>query len=128
MILEYLHDGALDCPLIRLYGNEPETLLQLEAQILRLASGEIPCLVAHQLPYVHGVNDIHLVLLRGSVDQGVAGDSAHQAFQWTLTSEAWNAVIERIQALRAPFEEGHQWLDETSDISVLCSRYADGKW
>ncbi len=123
MQAEFLPDGALDCPILRLFGFQAAEIHRLMALCFCLANGsarqaEVPA---------EPVNGCRLTLSVGRFNKGVMRSDEHGRFECILTSERWEEAV----AMLAPFcrrENGNrfQWLDETSEISLLLSQ--SGQW
>lgn len=123
MQAEFLRDGAPDCPILRLFGFQAAEVSRLQALCFSLANGsarqaEVPA---------EPVNGCRLTLSVGRMSQGVVRSDQHGLFECILTSARW----EEAAAMLAPFcqceDKGRfQWLDETSEISLLLSQ--SGQW
>lgn len=123
MQAEFLPDGAPDCPILRLFGFQAAEIARLQALCLNLANGsarqaEVPAEL---------VNGCRLTLSVGHMSQGVVRSDQHGLFECILTSERW----EEAATMLAPFcrskdKSCFQWLDETSEISLLVSQ--SGQW
>ena len=120
MKIEYLHEGAIDCPLIRIFDFTVEELGRLLDSFAEMRTGRVRSVALHDLSLVHGVADCRLTMHLGDKDEGVVpiGD---KTFAWRRTTDGWQEVHE----LAEPFlvkQKGFQWLDEKSPISVLLSQ------
>lgn len=126
MKLEYLPDGSDDCPLSRVYDFDPNQALELQRLVECLADGSRDNLSVHELPFVTSVDDCQLVFNVGERDLGIANINRNR-FSCLLTRASWENIV----GLMGPFcipetSNGFQWLDETSEISLLLS--PDGLW
>lgn len=128
MKIEFLKDGSDDCPLIRIFGNEPSSAARLAIAFRQLASGETKEIAIHEMP---GFNSIGGCLLIAKIDHKNIGIQAidDNAFECLLTPEGW----ERLAELVDPFTEKlegvqYQWLDDTSEISLVISSSELGEW
>ena len=131
MELEFLPDGSFDCPLLILSPSVPEEAKQLYNAISEMVSVPGSNLDIHTLPFIDPIEGCKLTAQIGEDDLGVIPintlevflSETRNHFNWKLTLKSWNFVL----ALLHPFTEqdssGYQWLDETSQISVLISHY-----
>ena len=71
MKLEYIPDGELDTPLIRIYDFQPADAVRLRGLMNDLASGETDSVQLHEMAGLTSMNDCRLTLKLGSRDQGV---------------------------------------------------------
>lgn len=123
MQAEFLPDGAPDCPILRLFGFQVIEMHRLQALCFSLANGS-----ARQVEMpAEPVSGCRLTLSVGRFNKAIVRSDKHGRFECVLTSERW----QEITAMLAPFcgseEEGRfQWLDETSEISLLLSQ--SGQW
>ena len=128
MKLEYIHEGAQDCPLIRLFDFTTEEVKELRKIINRLASGENQRVGIHDQSWVESVGNCRLTLVMQSWDQGIVKKKgkAENNFECGLTAATWDNV----EGLVEPFADGNggfQWLNKVpGDAALLISR--DGSW
>jgi len=123
MKIEYIPDGSSDCPLIILYGYEPDVTSRLRGAVLALAEGKVKSVSIHEIDGFDPVDALRLTAIASKRSHGVLPGDADNDFRWELTPTWWSNV----EGLLSPFcttdewRNGHQWLDETSNISVLVS-------
>lgn len=128
MKIEYIPDGSADCPLIRLFGHDPEAAARLRDACHALASGGADAVAIHGMEGFMPIDHATLTAVASSRNQGVMQVDTPNAFRWELTPAWWSNV----EGLLGPFcppdptPSAYQWLDETSGISVLIS--PTGKW
>ena len=127
MRLEYLPDGAPDCPLIRLYDFDRRAVATLRNLVAELADGSRSEILVHELPSIEPLNGCQLALELGKRDLGVIPGQRPNSFRCVLTDSTWEGVAELIE----PFCEsqqiaGFQWLSHDGRISLLLS--TDGQW
>lgn len=130
MKMEYLPDGSVDCPLVRLYEFDQQQAVWLRAVFMSLASSTNKDVSLHDESLVEAVDGCELVLRLGAKSIGVWrkkrlwGKGIH--LECTLTSGGW----ENVASLMEPFCEGdlngYQWLDENGPVSLLLS--PGGRW
>jgi len=125
MKIEYIANGDIDTPLIRLYDFGRDGALTLHLAVNDLASGVRDQVELQELPGVESLGDCRLSLHAGSQDLGVVEHGTH--FTWTLTRAAWRDV----GSLIAPFCERaapgmFPHLDLVGKIAVVFS--VDGSW
>jgi hypothetical protein len=127
MRLEYLADGSLDCPLIRLYDFDAAAATRLRRLVTSLSDGSVGRVVLDERQKITLVDGCKLALVAGASDHGVVRMAASNQFECVLTPASWANVAELIEPFCKPgAPNGFQWLDETSDISLLLS--PDGLW
>lgn len=127
MKLEYLPLGSDDCPLLRIYDFDSAGACRLKTIFSKLAAGSSEPIALHKLPDVDRIDGCELTVCVVQKDEGVISAPKPPLFECRLTQETWKQVAE----LTEPFCEDaqprtHQWLDETSKISLLLS--PDGQW
>ncbi len=125
MWLEYLPDGAPDCPLIRLFGFTQSEVAHLAAAVNDLASGRAERIAVHEIPGVVPLGGCELLLLVRSWDQAVVRVGLTR-FECGLTTGTW----ENIAGLFDPFSGGgvgHQWLVSSPGEARLLISYS-GQW
>jgi hypothetical protein len=125
MRLEFLPDGSLDYPLIRLFDFTPAEAARLGAVVLDLAVGRAQRVSVHALPGVTAVDGCELVFRTRSWNQGIVRVGP-VAFENGLTADTWDNVAFLIE----PFAcegGGYQWLDGgPGEASLLLS--VSGEW
>jgi len=50
MKIEFLKEGSQDCPLIRIFGNDPSSAAQLALAFRQLANGQAKEVAIHEIP------------------------------------------------------------------------------
>jgi len=73
MKLEFLGDGAPDCPLIRLYAFERSEATRFKDTCDALSTGRLQERALHSEPWVQPVANCELYLRIGERDQGILG-------------------------------------------------------
>ena len=129
MRLEYLPQGSQDCPLIRIYGGDLSTVAHLLKAFSRLACGETRECAIHDLPGIESVSGCQVFARVGKKDKGIILLKGPSTFDWVLKRETWLQV----EGLAEPFTQPatarlHQWLDESSEISMLITNAENGAW
>ena len=127
MRVEFLESGAEDCPILRLYDFTPEQLIALQAITaeLHIGNNNIGNLFRRlQLQFLGGCS---LSFCISDEDRGVIKSKSGLEFTWSLSPLGWQKANYLIGAFREDYCDGkYQWLDETSDISLLLSE--SGRW
>lgn len=132
MELEFLPDGSFDCPLLILSPSVPEEAKLLYNAISEMVSVPGSYLDIHTLPFISPIEGCKLSAQIGEQDLGVIPintlevflSETRNHFNWKLTIKSWNFVLALLQPFTIPDSVGgYQWLDETSQISVLISHY-----
>src|SRR5215475_9925952 len=126
MHIEFLEEGAEDCPLIRIFGTRPQEFADL-LHVFSKLSGGLREVEVHKIPGVQ--SDCSLRAISASEDKGVERVAGND-FVWSLTPAKWLVV----EGLTEPFTESslsgaHQWLSgpearfglNISNISVVLS-------
>jgi len=126
MKLEYLHDGAPECPLIRLYQFTSVEAVKLKEIFESLASGSLINFFLHEQAFIEPIGRCHLDLSLAKSNVGIL-QTASGAFTCDLTQEAWA----NLAFLTEPFCEKlepntYQWLNEDGPVSLLLSHC--GTW
>jgi hypothetical protein len=125
MRLEYLPDGAPECPLIRLFDFNPVEAAALGVTIAALAAGRVERVAALELPDVAVVDGCELVLLARGWDQSIV-QVGRAVFECGFTPNTWNHVAGLIEPFAAG-SGGYQWLAGVpGDSSLLLS--VSGLW
>jgi hypothetical protein len=125
MQLEFLADGADECPLLRFYrwSDGEVTLLREAAE--QLATGASRSIEVHRLPFIEAVSGITFRWVADPWDRGVLLPQDRRSFVMQLPSELWADVVEIIR----PFERdvfGFNWLLSVTEVEVLLS--LGGEW
>jgi hypothetical protein len=125
MHLEFLADGADECPLLRFYrwSDGEVTLLREAAE--RLATGASRRIEMHRLPFIEPVGGITFTWVADPRDRGVLLPPDCRSFVMQLQPELWSDVVEIIR----PFERdaiGFNWLLPVTEVEVLLS--CGGTW
>jgi hypothetical protein len=125
MKIEFLKDGARDCPLIRLYEFTEDDVRRLRQIALRLAKGRNEVVALHEEPGVVPIGGCQLTLHRAEQDRGVF-QIALLKFEWVCAKSGWLTVAGLIRPFSRSNIGGWQWLCKTGKIAILFSR--DGRW
>jgi hypothetical protein len=122
MKIEYLEEGAEDCPLIRLFDYTPEELDTLIALFRSLADQKPPFSRRIEAVPVDGTALSCTLVLR---DEGVVKRSG-QSFELRQSAASWLTTTGLAESLCGS-SNGYQWLAPSSrGIQLLLS--ADGCW
>lgn len=127
MKIEYLKSGPEECPLVRIYGNEMRELMALHHHVARLCAGDKKHVSVHELPGYTGVDACKLTFHSSNRAKGISQINEHE-FNCYLDTESWCQIEEQIKTLVESSSEGYQWLNESSNISLLLSTYKTGAW
>jgi hypothetical protein len=124
MKIDYIRDGAPDCPIVRLCNFTDAELQRLREICLAMARSEIDqmeiCSDADPISSEH----TRLTFVRYARDRGIV-DDAQGRLSLMLTADGWIDVACRIRVtLIGP--DKYQWLWKTGDVRVLLSW--DGRW
>ncbi len=124
MKIEYIKEASLDCPLIRIFGNEPDRVQELNIVLKKLAEGKVNEIALRQLMGFECIDSCTLTARLVNQNLGVVKiKKDSNDFEWSLNKNAWLNVVGFLKPFCLP-DSGNsfQWVDETSDISVLISR------
>lgn len=124
--LDYLPDGADDCPMLRIYGADPVVVTGLRNTLEALSQGNLESAAIDELPGFVGVGGCRLAATAGTWDRGVV-QRDENSFEWILTPDAWDNVVGLVEPFCAHETGCHfQWLESAGDICVLIS--TTGEW
>lgn len=130
--IDYLKEGAPDCPLIRIYGSK-EPISELLGSVQELCERAAASVAVHDLPGFRA-SDCSLLFRAGDRDEGIF-QIGPEEFSWTLTPSAWCKIARVIEPFAEPLPgHSHQWLAGNearwglgdSQIALLLS--TDGRW
>ena len=125
MKIEYLSEGSLDCPLIRIFDFSTEEAKALIGVVRNLGNAPNGTVAVHELPQVESVRNITLVFKTGEHNHGCNG--APPDFECELTQTGWSNVEGLLEPFAASPSSGrYQWLDESGDVALLIS--PQGGW
>lgn len=120
MKIEYLAEGSLDWPLIRIFDFSTEEVRTLIDVVRHLGSSPNGTVAVHELPQVESVRNISLVFKIGEHYRGCNG--APPDFECELTQIGWSNVEGLLEPFAASPSSGcYQWLDESGDVALLIS-------
>jgi len=92
MRLEYLPDGSLDCPLIRLYDFDAAAATRLLRLVTSLSDGSVGRIILDERQEITLVDGCKLALVAGGSDHGVVRTEASNQFESVLTPASWANV------------------------------------
>ena len=130
MYLEFVPDGHQDCPLLLISPAFPRETKELSSaeelylMLLNLATDYITLLEIHGLTFISPIDGCRLTAEVAEKDFGVVLlENTKNHFTWKLTRQTWKEVLDYLFMFTRPNDEGHghQWLNDTSDISVVIS-------
>jgi hypothetical protein len=126
MKLQFLADGAQDCPLIRLYEFQTTDAARLKALFDSLADGSRTEVSLVEEIDVESIDGCQLDLRVGARDVGVV-QIGSLSFECVLTATRWFDVASLTEPFcKAAEANTFQWLNEDGPISLLLS--ASGAW
>lgn len=126
--IELIADGSDDCPILLISGTDLETSRELLHKIRALRNRIAGSLLIHDVQGFENCRNPELRLEVSEADLGVQRSATGDGYRCALSYDAWI----RVENLLAPFcrrdasATGFQWLDESSDISLLFS--PEGGW
>jgi hypothetical protein len=122
MKIEYFSDGAIDCPLILIYGDDPTGAKNLRNAVEDLANGLIARLAIHDFPGYLSVGDCKLFAKVGRDDIGISRIGKEPTFECTLQKDTWLEVVDLLEPFLKPFTD-IQNLGSTSAFQYLTNCY-----
>ena len=128
MNIEYIDNGSKDCPLIRLYGDDPDSIQLFIKNIVLLLSGKIKSKKINDLKGFNGINQCQVDMQLAPTSKGIIHIKGNN-FKCLLSKDDWETVIGLLEPFSKKSKNGkYQWLNETSNISLLVSTYENGQW
>jgi hypothetical protein len=130
--IDYLKEGAPECPLVRIYGPR-EAISELLEAVRKLCEGTATTVAVQDLPSFQPRNCC-LLLCAGNRDEAIRQESSTK-FSWTLTRSGWCKIAGVIEPFaELPTGHFHQWLSGNearwglgaSHVALLLS--TDGRW
>jgi hypothetical protein len=125
MHLEFLADGADECPLLRFFrwcDGEASLLREAAEQLVTGASRSIE---VHKLPFIKAVGDIRFTWVADAYNCGVSMPDDKRSFVMRLPSELWADVAEIIHSFKRG-AVGFNWLLPVIEVKALLSH--TGQW
>jgi hypothetical protein len=126
MKIEFLADGAEDCPLIRIYDYRVEEIEILRQACRELAAGRIAEYRLHEQPWVDAMDGCRFTWRTGSKKFGVQRQSSRNEFVLENSEDGWRGVEGLLEPFATASTGGFQWLTSQGDVNVLISR--SGTW
>jgi len=124
MKLDFLKEGADDCPMVRLYDFRSSDVERLIEAFEALAAGSLQRASLEDVCPVESVDGTHLRFTRGERDRGVVKQGLSD-FELILAGPGW----EQAAGLAEPFckpSSGYQWLTpQAGKIQLLLSPTGD---
>ena len=121
--INFIQDGSKDCPILQISGTDLQTSRELFHAIRTLRDSMAGSFIIHE---VFGFENCKVPALTFEIshsDIGVQKARSGDGFTCTLSYDGWT----RVEDFLAPFcsrlssQNGFQWLDESSEISLLYS-------
>ena len=125
MLLEFLADGADECPLLRFYRWSDGEMSLLRDVVEKLATGAAQSVAIERLPFIEAMGGITFTWVADAQDRGVFLPRDSRNFIMQLPPEDWADVAE----IMRPFESGavgFNWLLPVTEVEVLLSW--SGQW
>lgn len=126
MRIQHISSGSQDCPLIRIYGTDISSLRPLKKAFDQLAEGSAHEIAIDALASFESIDGVHLKAKADQLNQGVVR-SGDNSFVVALKKPCWAELATLVNALIAE-GRGYQWLDESSEVSLLLTLSDDGWW
>ena len=121
--IEFIAEGSEDCPLLQISGSDLQSSRELFHAIRGMRDRMVGGFMMHDVPGFEECRRPELAFEITDSNLGVQRSSGGGGFRWALSYDGWTQVEDFL----APFcchdssMPGFQWLDESSDISVLFS-------
>jgi hypothetical protein len=121
MKAEYV-ENSTNGAFIRLFDFSQGEVKELKLLLESLVKGKIPSLALHEHCKINPADNIHLTFVVDEQNKGIYRQG--EEFISASSKDALSNIIELLGSfsLHAFETKGHQWLDETSKISLLISR------
>ena len=122
-LIEFIPDGADDCPLIQISGTDIQTSRELFHAIREMRERMTGSFGLHELPGFENCINPKFYFEVSETSVGIQRSGNGNQFTCKLSYDGWI----RVEDLLAPFCQrssattGFQWLDESSEISLLYS-------
>ena len=125
MKLEYIPDGCVDCPLIRLFEFDRNEALAFKSLLEQLRDGRQQ-VALHQEPFIQPIGNCRLTFKQSTSDLGILLDGP--GFECSLTPEAWDGLVFWVEPFCNSDSGSYQWLPTPGrrKINLLFSR--NGQW
>ena len=127
MKIEYLKEGSDDCPIIRMFGNETESIKLLMEYVARLSKGIIKNKIINEIEGFEGIDQCQIDMQLSKESRGLI-EKKGNLFKCVLSQSGWQSVYELLGSFSGENNICFQWIDETSNISWLVSRHENGEW
>ncbi len=126
MRIEYIAEGAIDCPLVLISGNEPDSIRELQHAIKALVSGTAKQIAIHDLPNFISIENCQLYAWVDAVDYGVLkAKSGDAVFVCILCIDSWQQAIDLLEPIaQHPPDldtDYFNYLTNTGDINLIIS-------
>ena len=121
--IEFIPDGWEDCPILMISGTGLEASRELFHEIRALRDRMAGSFLIHEVLGFEDCRNPELTLEVSDADFGVQRSATGDGFRCALSYDGWI----RVEDLLAPFcrrhssATGFQWLNESSEISLLFS-------
>ena len=128
MKIEFLADGAEDCPLIRMYDYRLEDIRLMQQMCRDLAAKTIEEIRLHDQSWIEPVNSCRFIWRTDKKNLGVRRPPDDYEFVLEYNEEGWHELDGLLEPFAKPFSGGFQWLTQQGDVNVLISANVDGTW
>jgi hypothetical protein len=125
MKLEYLADGSLDCPLVRLYEFNQAEARALRSLVRSLVNGQCQSVALEGEEWAESVGGCRLTLRQGSRNLGVR-ELNPLNFECVLEPGGWSNVEGLLDVFCGSGTSGFQWLTREGSVGLLISQ--NGQW
>ncbi len=127
MNIDYFAKGAVNTPLILIYGEDPTGVEKLRLSIDNLINGLVDSVAVHELPDYLSIDDCILFLQVDRDDLGVwHPKKKEKVFICLQTKETWNKVIDMLEPFTDPDTykysgSSFQYLTDNFGINLIIS-------
>ncbi len=127
MKLEFLPDGSIDCPLIRLYDFTQTEAGMLLNEISRLVNGNVQRVALHEMPWVESLGGCRLTLCIRGWHQSIFQTDEPAEFECGYPAATWDNVAALVEPFACGDAGGYQWLTGApGEAKLLLS--VSGEW
>jgi chaperone required for assembly of F1-ATPase len=125
--IEYFADGAIDTPLILIYGDDPTGVEKLRLVLENLVNGLVDSVAFHEIPGYKSVDECKLFAQIDRDDLGIwRPNKKEPVFICSQQKETWIDVIDKLEPFTEPhtyiYSGGHfQYLTDHIGINLIIS-------
>lgn len=122
--VDFFADGSEDCPILQISGTNLETSRELFHAIRPMRDSLVGSFALHEVQGFEDCGNPEFIFAMSGTDIGVERCPQTEGFRCSLSFEGWTLVEDLLASFcrRNSTATGYQWLNESSDISLLYSK------